>query len=249
MNKVIVGIVPTSKLFLNDDPFQDTYRFVNNYAKKIYACGAIPIGILLNNGEIDYETLAMCDAFIIQGGSRVTKDIYLTIYYAMKYNKPLLGICMGAEAIAIFSVIYDNLDKTKEVGLDNVNETYKKLKEENDGTLLRRLDSPNIHGDKSVTRTTTDIARHDIKIEKNSILYSIYNKENLSVVSLHHFDFKQVGKSFKVSAKAIDGVSEAIEYNNKDYFILGVHFHPELEENNLIFERLVSEADKRKNNK
>lgn len=82
----------------------------------------------------------------------------------------------------------------------------------------------------------------------SSILYSIYKTNKLSVVSLHSYDFKFVGKDFKASAKAIDGVNEAIEYNDPNYFILGVHFHPELDDNNLIFERLIAEGEKRKNN-
>lgn len=246
MSKVIVGIVPTSKLFLTDDPFQDSYSFVNNYAKKIYECGGIPVGLLLNNGEINYEALDMCDAFIIPGGSRVTKDIYLTINYAMKFNKPLLGICMGAEAIDIFSVIYDYMDNTKELNFDDFIKKYKVLKDDNEGTLLRRLDSPNMHGDVEVTRLTIDKARHDIKINKDSLLYSIYKQEHLNVVSLHNYDFKHVGKSFKISAIASDGVNEAIEDRDKNHFILGVHFHPELEDNSLIFERLIKEAKERK---
>ncbi len=257
MKKVIVGIVPTSSIFTTENPYQDKYSFVNGYSKKIIESGGIPVGILLNDDKLDTEILELCDAFLIQGGNKVYKYIYEIIYYALKNNKPLLGICLGAEAIDIFSVILDriNINNLTEINeildrinvnnlteIDKINDIYKQLKEENEGTLLRKITSPNIHGDIKVNRNNIFTARHDIEILSSSILYSIYKTNKLSVVSLHSYDFKHVGKDFIVSAKAPDGVCEAIEYNNDNYFILGVHFHPELEENNLIFERLIFEG-------
>lgn len=112
--------------------------------------------------------------------------------------------------------------------------------------MLERIPSPNIHGDVIVNYDNTGEARHDIKIEKDSILYSIYHSDSKSVVSLHQFTPKWIGKDFLITAKSSDGVVEAIEYNKKDYFILGVCFHPELESDALIFERLIREALKRK---
>lgn len=246
MKKVIVGIVPNSSCFTTEDPFQDKYSFVNNYSKKIIESGGISIGILLEDDKLVIETLELCDAFLIQGGNKVHKYMYEIIYYALKNNKPLLGICLGAQAIDIFSVILDRININDLVSSDGIINIYKQLKEENEGSLLKTLPSPNIHGDVVINRENIDSARHEIEILPSSVLYSIYGKEKLSVVSLHSYDFKFVGKNFKVSAKAIDGVNEAIEYDDANYFILGVHFHPELEDNNLIFERLIFEGQKRK---
>lgn len=246
MNKIKVGIVPSSNLFASNDPYQDKYSFVNGYSKKIFESGGIPFGILLNDDKLNDEVLDLCDAFLIQGGNKVNKYMYEIIYYALKNNKPLLGICLGAEAIAIFSAILDKIDIEKIESFDEILKVYNQLKEENEGSLLKKIPSPNIHGDVTITNNNVSMARHDIEILSSSILYSIYNVNKLSVVSLHSYDFKKVGKEFIVSAKASDNVCEAIEYNDDNYFILGVHFHPELEENNLIFERLVLEGQKRK---
>jgi|GEM_PF-128308 len=247
MKKVIVGIVPTSSVFTTENPYQDKYSFVNGYSKKIIKNGGIPVGILLNDDKLDTEILELCDAFLIQGGNKVHKYIYEIIYYALKNNKPLLGICLGAEAIDIFSVILDRININSLASIDEIIDIYKQLKEENEGTLLKKIPSPNIHGDIIVNRNNISEARHDIEILSSSILYSIYKTNKLNVVSLHSYDFKHVGKDFTISAKASDGVCEAIEYNDDNYFILGVHFHPELEENDLIFERLIFEGQKHKN--
>jgi gamma-glutamyl-gamma-aminobutyrate hydrolase PuuD len=67
MNR-IVGIMPTININKDDNPYNDNYSFVDLYAKKVFECNGIPYGILLNNGEIDYQSLNMCDGFIIPGG-------------------------------------------------------------------------------------------------------------------------------------------------------------------------------------
>lgn len=246
MNRIIVGILPQVRLKINDNPYNDKYEFLDLYTKKIIEAGGIPIGICLNDGQLDYSSLELCDAFLIPGGNKVEKCYYKTIYYAILHNKPLLGICLGLESLAIFSMIFENLDVNKNINFNDFIEKYKELKKENDGTLLERIKSPNIHGDVIVNYDNINEARHDINIDKNSLIYSIYQKESMSVVSLHSYNPKWIGKHFKITALAPDGVIEAIEYNKEDYFILGVHFHPELENNHLIFKKLINEGKKRR---
>lgn len=55
--RIVIGIVPTIRLYETNDPYQDRYVFVNNYPKKIYEAGAIPLGLLLNDGKICVEQL------------------------------------------------------------------------------------------------------------------------------------------------------------------------------------------------
>jgi len=111
--------------------------------------------------------------------------------------------------------------------------------------LLRRLEDGNIHSH-IVTNNTIDTARHNIKIKENTILYNIFKTKEKSVVSLHSYDYKIVGSLFIKSATALDNVCEGIEYNNKDYFIVGTHFHDEAEDDSLVIKRLVLECIKRK---
>ena len=247
MKKIIVGILPTTNLNMKDDPYDDYYKFIDMYGKKIFESNGIPMGILLNNGALNYSSLELCDAFLIQGGNKVEKFVYETIYYCIKKNKPLLGICNGAQALAIFSAIFEQMDKNKNYEIDEIMNIYQNLKKEYDGSLLRKIDEPNIHFN-IVNRTNIDTSRHDIEIKKGSLLYSIYNKDKMSVTSLHSYDFKYVGEDFIITATSEDGVAEAIEYKDKNYFILGVQPHPELEYDNLIFKRLIKEAERRNEN-
>ena len=39
----IIGVVPTARLFENDDPYQDNYVFVNSYVRRVAEAGGVPI--------------------------------------------------------------------------------------------------------------------------------------------------------------------------------------------------------------
>lgn len=67
---------------------------------------------------------------------------------------------------------------------------------------------------------------HSIRIDKNTKLYEIFETENLNVNSFHHQAVRDLAKEFIVSAKAEDGVIEAIEHKEHP-FMIGVQFHPE----------------------
>lgn len=65
---------------------------------------------------------------------------------------------------------------------------------------------------------------HEIYIDKNSLLYKITNKTNLTVNSRHKSAIENT--SLKISAKSKDNTIEAIEDPNKLFF-LGLQYHPE----------------------
>ncbi|MGV8905224.1 MAG: gamma-glutamyl-gamma-aminobutyrate hydrolase family protein [Acetobacterium sp.] len=68
---------------------------------------------------------------------------------------------------------------------------------------------------------------HEVTIEKNSRLHSIFNKEKMFVNSFHHQGIKDLSSSFIASMHAIDSVIEAIEMPS-DRFVVGVQWHPEM---------------------
>lgn len=243
MNKIVVGILPQIKLGTDDNPYNDKYEFLDLYTKKIIECGGIPIGICLNNGILDYNSLEICDAFLLPGGNKIWNCYYEVIDYAIKNNKPLLGICLGFQALAIYSIVSENILKD-----NNFLSTYSDLKDSFDGSFLKKLDSPNIHQKVFVNYNNSDEARHEIDIiDKESILYDIFNQNKLNVVSIHSYTSKDIGKKFKITAIcSCDDVVEAIEYNNKDYFIVGVCWHPEWDNDKNLFKRLILEGEKRK---
>ena len=87
---------------------------------------------------------------------------------------------------------------------------------------------------------------HSVMIDKSSKLFDIFGEEKIRVNSFHHQAVKKVGDGLTVSAKAPDGVIEAIE--KTDYpFLVAVQWHPEMlhltvEMMNKLFIRFIKEA-------
>ncbi len=71
--------------------------------------------------------------------------------------------------------------------------------------------------------------RHAVVLEPNTRLDEIYGGGELRVNSSHHQAVRQVGNELRVSALAPDGIIEAIESVDPNWFCVGVQWHPESE--------------------
>lgn len=202
--KPIIGILPASSYFENEDPFKDAYKYNNNYINKIIKCGGIPYLIPLSNNEIIIECLANIDGLLLPGGSRVLNANLDIVDYCYKKKIPMLGICLGMQTLAMYSV-------NKDIG------THKKILKDIEG-----------HWPLSINRTNVTTLVHNDIIMKDTKLYNILKKDNIMVNSLHRHCITEVGKDFRISAKSSDNVIEGIEYIKDDRYIMGIQFHPEV---------------------
>ncbi|HEY0679053.1 MAG TPA: gamma-glutamyl-gamma-aminobutyrate hydrolase family protein [Chitinophagaceae bacterium] len=71
--------------------------------------------------------------------------------------------------------------------------------------------------------------RHEVIIERDSLLHEITGLVNGEVNSAHHQSIKRIGHGLMVNCRAIDGTIEGIEWMTKHNkpFLLGVQWHPE----------------------
>jgi putative glutamine amidotransferase len=69
--------------------------------------------------------------------------------------------------------------------------------------------------------------RHVIEIVPESIMDQVYGPGEIRVNSDHHMAVDQVAPMFRVSATSMDGVIEAYESTEDDWWVMGVQFHPE----------------------
>ena len=249
MKKLIIGIIPTIKRN-EDDPYKYKYTFLNSYSKMIIKNGAIPIGLLLNDGNINNDILNICDAFIFPGGNKLEQVHFDVLLHAIQYNKPILGICLGMQVLNYFSILKDILNRRNLIiNKENLWNIFNEVKNEY-YFKLKDINTPNIHGYEIMQEKiecnldNLSKSKHNINIYENSILYNIYKEKNINVLSLHLKQVINVGSDFYISANADDGVIEAIEYKDKDYFIIGVQYHPELNDNKL-FKYFIKEVKKR----
>ena len=90
-------------------------------------------------------------------------------------------------------------------------------------------------------------ASHTVRIEKDSLLYKLFETEVLPVNSFHHQAVKEVAPGFRVTARSSDGVIEAME-STECKSMMGVQWHPEcfILENNTcmmpLFEWFIRES-------
>lgn len=247
MKKIVIGILQ-SKNISDKLPYENYYKIVKYYADRITENNAIPIGLIDVNNNL--EVLELCDGFIMPGGKIVTVDNYQIINHCIEKNKPLLGICLGMQSMVIHDYV-KGISK-KEIDANKIYEEYKKLCESNE-RILKKLENEDLHGGKLVNdeieSTINNIldSTHRIEINKDSILYKIYKKDNMDVVSMHKYGVYDTKKEFKIIAKSNDDVVEAVQYDKDNYWILGIQFHIEYEKNNKIIKQLIEESKKRKN--
>ncbi len=143
------------------------------------------------------ELLELCDGFLLPGGNRwYSYDEYI-IEYALKKDKPIFGICLGFQTMALVdnklnSNIFDFTTKVESTINHN------------------QLETP---------------YAHDIIIKEGSRLEEILGVSRCKVNSRHNYQVLEL-TNFVVSAYSEDHIIEAIEYPGK-CFAIGVQWHPE----------------------
>jgi putative glutamine amidotransferase len=106
------------------------------------------------------------------------------------------------------------------------------------GDLVQHL--PEVVGDEKHKQTPGVFADHDVDVKEGTQLGSLLG-DRAPVKSHHHQGFGKIGEGLTVSAEADDGTIEAVE-DPERRFALGVLWHPEVGEDTTLFESLVEEA-------
>ena len=122
--------------------------------------------------------------------------------FALKKEKPVLGICRGAQLLNVFfgGALFQDLQ-------------------------LQRQNSI-VHRD----AVEYDKVHHKVKFEPKSVLAKMYgNNGSNSVVSVHHQGLDKIGKELEVIATCPeDGLAEAIILKTeKRGKVMGIQWHPE----------------------
>lgn len=69
--------------------------------------------------------------------------------------------------------------------------------------------------------------RHGLTVVPRSIMDRVYGDGEIRVNSMHHMAIDELARGFRVTARCPDGVVEAIESTQEDWFAMGTQFHPE----------------------
>ena len=179
-------------------------------------------GIVLSGGaDIDPDFLGEEPLDCVSINPRRDRQELTLVRLAADRQIPVLGICRGIQvlAAALGGKLYQDI-KTQH-------------------------DRPCIEHSQNIAR---GLPSHEVKLEKDSLLYGFFGKETLAVNSFHHQVVKKVLAGFRVTASAPDGIIEGME-STTFRPILGVQWHPEcfLLENDRsmlpIFSWLIEQAE------
>jgi len=184
--KKIIGIIANTLGFESSNPFDDKYFVQNQYVEAVYKNGGIPIVITPVNLNINYDTLDLCDSFLITGGKRYHKYHFDVINYAVKTNKKLLGICMGMQLIGMY-----------------FNNDY-------DEKTLKYI---NNHYYDDITHENKELLIHDVYISEKSLAYKIFG-DKIKTNSIHKQALCNVSEPLKAIGKSEDDIIEIVEYKN-----------------------------------
>ncbi|CAK1230480.1 gamma-glutamyl-gamma-aminobutyrate hydrolase family protein [Fructobacillus tropaeoli] len=177
----------------------------------------VPMILPIAKPEMAKEIVGMVDAIIIPGGPDVSPHLYgedphqhigvtyvprddfemAVIEESVRQNKPVFGICRG---IQIINVAFGGT-------------LYQDLSSQYEQEAIRHEQVPD-----------SAFPTHFVNVEEGSFVAKSQGAHPF-VNSKHHQAVKKVADGFKVTARANDGVIEAIE--NPDLAVYGVQWHPE----------------------
>jgi putative glutamine amidotransferase len=190
-----------------------------DYGQAIQHCGGAPIIIPVSQTRETFETIFhRLDGLLLTGGPDLNPRFYgeqplrelgevdegldrmeiEAARTAFQRDLPILGICRGIQVL-------------------NVSQG---------GTLYQDIPSQLKESIGHSQRADTSVLTHSIRLEKGTLLHGILKSKEVWVNGKHHQAIKDLAPGLTVSARARDGVIEAVEHPSKK-FILGVQWHPE----------------------
>lgn len=243
MNKPVIGIFAFMKPAPTDNFHKVRLSALSmSYTEAVIRHGGIPM-VLPYTESVDamLEMLRHCDGVILPGGvdvdpyyfnedpnpyngevDPILDKLELTALKYLEEKKiPVLGICRGCQVMNIYA------------GGD----IYQDINSQYVGVHMHRQKQERCY------------PVHEVRIDDLSNLKNILSCNKTRVNSIHHQAVRKLGRGFRASAIANDGVIEAIEHENGIWF--AVQWHPEdlldtVPEMNGIFKELIEKSRKNK---
>ena len=195
-------------------------RLNNAYVNALESAGLVPVVVPpLTSNEGVHAILSRVDGLLLTGGEDVEPSLYgqprsskchesnisrdhteiALVKAAREMGLPVLAICRGPQLL--------------NVALG--------------GTLIQDIPSEVPNALAHEVREDRAARVHDVSIEPGSRLAKAIGKTQITVNSLHHQSVLDVAPGMRVTARAPDGIVEAIESTDDDWWALAVQWHPE----------------------
>jgi putative glutamine amidotransferase len=130
---------------------------------------------------------------------------FTLLEHALTAGKPVLAICYGIQSLNVF------------LGGSLIQDIPTEL-----GTKIRH--SPD--EDELPDGTETPDAMHGASLDPGRVL-TLSGETQPEVNSWHHQSVLKLGRGLRITARAPDGVIEAVEWTDSSNWVVGVQWHPE----------------------
>lgn len=191
-----------------------------NYVQSITDAGGLPILIpTVSDSALAQHYADSLDALVLTGGEDLTpltyfaeprKELGLTnlprdrwelalLAACEERDIPILGICRGLQVMNVA----------------RGGTLYQDINAETDSVMGH-----------APFQNPMESLHHSITIEPNSLMASIFEVDSLVVNSFHHQSVREPGTGLTITARAADGIIEAMEDRTRGFY-LGVQFHAE----------------------
>ena len=202
---------------LDRDDERRRYELPQAYADAVRDAGGLPLPLPWGDAPVAGAYLALCDGLLVAGGdfdidparygearrpgcgpSRPGRTAFEAALAgaALASGMPILGVCGGMQLVNVVR----------------------------GGALHQHL--PDDLGVSHEQPPPKDVPSHEVRIVPGTLLARLCGPDPLPVNSTHHQAVSRPGDGVLVSARAPDGVVEAIELPDLP-FALGVQWHPE----------------------
>jgi putative glutamine amidotransferase len=215
----IIAITSTGKheAYLESRYYQSYYASPSPYVDAVRKAGGVPIILPPIHPDEAQDILQTVNAIIIAGGADVSPEFYggnSEHPHLTKLDKE-----RDASEIAIVQQMIEMGDKP----LFCVCRGMQVLNVALGGTMYEHI--PDILDD-DMHRKDSFWTLHEVEVDSHSRLAQIMQSDTVKTYSGHHQAVKTLGEGLSVVAKAADGITEALTYENHPW-VLGVQWHPE----------------------
>lgn len=199
--------------------------------------------IVLDWENNNFDDINKCSSLILTGGVDIFPEFYndwedgknreeyipardgfefKLFDYALKNNYPVLGICRGLQLINC-----------------RLN-----------GSLINDIETVRNTNHRKISQGVDRY--HNVNVKPGTLLFEITGQQKGEINSSHHQAIDRVGEGLIVSAKADDGIIEAVEWEDPagKPFLLAVQWHPErFNDKTSVFTKNILERFRKETNK
>ena len=202
---------------LDLDPARGRYELPRAYGDAVREAGGLPLPLCHGDASVAGAYLALLDGLVLPGGDfdieperygearrpacgparpERTAFEWALLEAALADRLPVLGVCGGMQLMDVVRGGRLHQDLREELGVDHEQPPPK------------------------------DVPSHEVRVAPGTRLARLVGEGALPVNSTHHQAVSRAGEGVLVSARAPDGVVEALELPELP-FAVGVQWHPE----------------------